>query len=317
MQGNRSDRWSSTDRRAIPAISDQILSISASRRFGWLDKLRPGGNYPRASGHQAPRKTPSTGGWIETSDSRLTYDRCALRLDHAGRGRQCTITILRSEPASRSAAPPGKPSAERGATDHPGVPDAAQDTRARPAAVGHAPLRPTCATAGGGHAASHRKRNGPARRTAAEVRLGGLIHDEGPFSRNEEDGFDINLEILFPSPRLLEIIWSPRPHIGVTFNTEGDTSQAYFGLSWEWEFWGNWFAGFSWGGAVHDGELLTNKIDRKELGCRLLFRESVEFGYRVAGRHGISLFLDHISNANICDANEGLENFGVRYGYRF
>lgn len=153
--------------------------------------------------------------------------------------------------------------------------------------------------------------------SGAEVRLGGLIHDEGPFTRNEEDGFDINLEILFPSPGLLEIIWSPRPHIGVTFNSEGDTSQAYFGLSWEWEFRGNWFAGFSWGGAVHDGELLTNKTDRKELGCRLLFRESVEFGYRVAGRHGISLFLDHISNANICDANEGLENFGVRYGYRF
>lgn len=156
-----------------------------------------------------------------------------------------------------------------------------------------------------------------ARRSGAEVRLGGFIHDEGPFSRNEEDGFDINLEILFPSPGLLEFIWSPRPHLGVTVSTAGDTSQAYFGLSWEWEFWGNWFAGFSLGGAVHDGKLLTNRIDRKELGCRLLFRESVEFGHRFAGRHGISLFLDHISNAYICDANEGLENFGVRYGYRF
>jgi len=155
------------------------------------------------------------------------------------------------------------------------------------------------------------------RRSGAEVRLGGFIHDEGPFSRNEEDGFDINLEILFPSPGLLEFLSSPRPHIGVTVNTEGDTSQAYFGLSWEWEFWGNWFAGFSLGGAVHDGELETNRIDRKELGCRLLFRESVEFGHRFAGRHGISLFLEHVSNAYICDANEGLENFGVRYGYRF
>ncbi len=151
----------------------------------------------------------------------------------------------------------------------------------------------------------------------AEFRLGGLIHDEGPITRNEEDGFNINLEILFPSPKLLEIIWSPRPHIGVSVNTEGDTSQAYFGLSWEWSFWGNWFAGFSLGGAVHDGELETNRTDRKELGCRLLFRQSVEFGHRFAGRHGISLFLEHSSNANICTQNEGLDDFGVRYGYRF
>lgn len=150
-----------------------------------------------------------------------------------------------------------------------------------------------------------------------EIRLGALIHDEGPFSRNEEDGFDGNFEILFPSPKLLKIIGSPRPHIGGTINSDGNTNQGYFGLTWEWEFWRSWFAGFSLGGSVHDGKTETTEIDRKELGCHLLFRESVEFGYRLAGKHGISVFLDHISNANICDHNEGLENFGLRYGYRF
>ena len=49
----------------------------------------------------------------------------------------------------------------------------------------------------------------------------------------------------------------------------------------------------------------------------MLFRESASFGYILAERHGISVFLDHVSNANICDKNEGLENFGLRYGYRF
>ncbi len=157
----------------------------------------------------------------------------------------------------------------------------------------------------------------PPERPGAELRMGVLIHDEGPFSRNEEDGLDINIEVLFPSPKVLEFIWSPRPHIGVNANMEGDTSQVYFGLSWEWGFWDNWFAGFSLGGSVHDGETETNRIDRKELGCRLLFRESAEFGYRLGRRHGISLFLDHVSNGNICSKNEGLENFGLRYGYRF
>ncbi len=151
----------------------------------------------------------------------------------------------------------------------------------------------------------------------SEIRLGALVHDEGPISQDVEDGYDGNLEILFLSPDFLDIVWAPRPHLGATVNSGSDTSQVYTGLSWEWSFWGNWFAGFSLGGSVHDGKLKTVRSDRKELGCRLLFRESVEFGYRFGGRHGMSLFLDHISNANICDRNEGLDNFGIRYGYLF
>ena len=151
----------------------------------------------------------------------------------------------------------------------------------------------------------------------SEIRLGALVHDEGPFSRNEENGFDGNIEVLFVSPDFLEIVWGPRPHLGATINSTGDTSQAYLGLSWEWSFWDDWFAGFSFGGSVHDGKLKTFRIDRKELGCRLLFRESIDVGYKIDSNHGISLFLDHISNANICDRNEGLENYGIRYGYRF
>jgi lipid A 3-O-deacylase len=162
----------------------------------------------------------------------------------------------------------------------------------------------------------HQRREGW-REVFSEVRVGFLMHDVGPFSSNEEDGYDGNFELLFVSPRFLDIIWSPRPHLGFTVNSAGNTNQAYFGLTWEWSFWGNWFAGFSFGGSVHNGELTTVRTDRKELGCHLLFRESVEGGYRFGSRHAVSLFLDHISNGNICDKNEGLENWGVRYGYRF
>ena len=151
----------------------------------------------------------------------------------------------------------------------------------------------------------------------SEIRIGALAHDIGPFSSNEEGGLDGNIELLFVSPGFLDIIWAPRPHVGLSVNSEGDTSQVYAGLSWEWSFWGHWFAGFSLGGSVHDGKFQTNRIDRKELGCRLLFRESIEIGYRFGGKHGISGFLDHISNANICDKNEGLETTGIRYGYKF
>ena len=125
------------------------------------------------------------------------------------------------------------------------------------------------------------------------------------------------LEFLFNSPEFLAFAWSPRPHIGFSVNSDGDTSQAYIGLSWEWTVWKGLFVGFSLGGAIHDGKLRTNRTDRNELGCRILFRESLELGYRFWERHSISAMLDHISNANLCDKNEGLDNFGIRYGYLF
>jgi lipid A 3-O-deacylase len=151
----------------------------------------------------------------------------------------------------------------------------------------------------------------------SEVRLGALWHDQGPFSSNKEDGVDINLEVLFTSPDVLDVIWSPRPHIGISYNTAGDTSQIYLGLTYEWDFWEDYFAGFSIAGAVHDGKIRTEELDRKELGCRFLFRESITFGYRFDRHHAVMAHMDHISNAKLCSTNEGLESLGVRYGYRF
>ena len=76
---------------------------------------------------------------------------------------------------------------------------------------------------------------------------------------------------------------------------------------------------------IEDGE-------SKSLGCRFLFRESVNAGYRFNKRHALMLHFDHSSNANLCEKNtrdgtaegrhdvtlnEGLESVGVRYGYMF
>jgi len=151
----------------------------------------------------------------------------------------------------------------------------------------------------------------------SEIRGGILYHDEGPFSRNKEDGPDVNIEMLFVSPDVLDVIWSPRPHIGADINTAGNTSSVYLGLTWEWYLWRNLFAGFSLGGAYHNGETEeVGRTDTKELGCSVLFRESVGVGWVFAERHTLSFMLDHISNAKLCDQNEGLENFGIRYGYK-
>ena len=55
----------------------------------------------------------------------------------------------------------------------------------------------------------------------SEIRLGAFHHDAGVFGRNEESGADGNVEVLFGSPDILAAIWSPRPHLGLTVNSDG------------------------------------------------------------------------------------------------
>ncbi len=152
---------------------------------------------------------------------------------------------------------------------------------------------------------------------AVELRLGVLAHDVGVFGGEHEAGADVDAEVLFESPRVLAPIWSPRPHLGISVNSAGDTSQAYAGLTWTWDFGGRLFAAFSLGGAVHDGKLGTARQDRVSLGSRVLFRESLSVGVWVTERQNLTLVLAHISNANLAEHNEGMDQFGLRWGYRF
>ena len=98
-----------------------------------------------------------------------------------------------------------------------------------------------------------------------EFRIGLLAHDTGPFSSKDEGGVDTNFELLFASPELLSFMWSPRPHIGINYNSSGDTSQAYLGLTWEWSFLNGWFVEFGLGGMIHDGHLVGVDNETKSL----------------------------------------------------
>lgn len=151
----------------------------------------------------------------------------------------------------------------------------------------------------------------------SEVRVGVLAHDQGIFSSHKEDGIDINGEVLFMDLGWLGDKIALRPHIGGSVNTTGDTSQAYAGLTATIPVFSWGFFDFSFGGAYHNGETDSGRVDKKDLGCHALFRESASLGAYIGDHHTISAFADHISNASICSKNEGLENVGVRYGYRF
>ncbi|MGE5477972.1 MAG: acyloxyacyl hydrolase [Bacteroidales bacterium] len=157
----------------------------------------------------------------------------------------------------------------------------------------------------------------PALAEVDEIRLGLSLHDISFLGHGKEDGVDGVGEVLFQSPGLLEAIWAPRPHVGIAVNSAGDTSQLYAGLTWGYEPVERLFVEFSLGGAVHDGKLSGDALDRKQLGSRALFRESLALGWRFDEHNSLMVVFDHESNARLAEHNEGLNNLGIRWGYRF
>lgn len=157
-----------------------------------------------------------------------------------------------------------------------------------------------------------------------EVKLGVLAHDIRFLGNHVEPGADLNVEVLFPSPALLRVLWAPRPHLGLSLNTAGATDYGYVGLTWSGRPWrpllalpeGRCIAG-SLGGGIHDGHRNAGPPDRKILGSRLLFRESVEAEYQLTRRVRLSIMLDHVSNAGLVTHNQGLTNLGARVGVTF
>ncbi|MGQ0676589.1 MAG: acyloxyacyl hydrolase [Rhodospirillales bacterium] len=154
----------------------------------------------------------------------------------------------------------------------------------------------------------------------SELRFGLLAHNRGPIASRTEDGAQINMEARFASPGFLSLLFEPRPTIGASINTAGDTSFLYGGLTWGGFVWKGLFVEGFFGMAVHDGWLDSHDRDppRRLMGSRVVFREALEFGYRFLDVHSISFMVDHYSNAGwIAERNQGNDDFGLRYGYKF
>lgn len=148
-----------------------------------------------------------------------------------------------------------------------------------------------------------------------ELRLGLLQHDIAIVTADSvEDGAALNGELAF---RSLTNFWggSLRPVIGGTLSTENRTHYGYADLRWE-ALWDKVFFGIGLGGAIHDGELSRDK-NRKDLGSRVLFHIPAELGYQFTPRNRVSLYFEHISNADLADPNPGMDSIGIRLSHRF
>jgi lipid A 3-O-deacylase len=155
---------------------------------------------------------------------------------------------------------------------------------------------------------------------AVELRVGALLHNRKlSLKPRAEEGMDVNLEALLPSPdsAVFRMARAPRPHIGVTVNTDGGTSALYGGLTWRLLSRGAVSFEGSFGAALHNGKLDAHNKGREDLGSRGLFRMSAELSAMLLPRHGFSLFIDHMSNAGLAAENDGITNAGIRYLRRF
>lgn len=152
-----------------------------------------------------------------------------------------------------------------------------------------------------------------------EIRLGILAHDVP----NLWSGFhletsrpDLNGEMIF-SPSALFLGGTVRPVLGGSWNSDHGTSKVYFDARWESNTGPGIFFGLGLGAAIHDGYIGPTSMDHKALGSRVLFHIPAEIGYRFENGQSLSLYFEHDSNAHLRRYNEGLDDLGVRYGYKF
>ena len=158
-----------------------------------------------------------------------------------------------------------------------------------------------------------------------EVKQGILAHDRGWFGKNREGiGPDYNFELMFKSPNILKKIWSPKPIIGLTQTSTGGSSLYYGGITWDANITKNWFVTGTTGIAYTNGlkKLPQGQVatgDKKiQFGSKWLHRGAIELGWNFYGNDTISLLFSHVSHGSmLSDKNHGMDEFGIRYGYRF
>ncbi len=167
----------------------------------------------------------------------------------------------------------------------------------------------------------------------SEIRGGVAAHsiDINGGDPSPENGVNLSGEVLFKSPKIFRYLLSPRPYVHGSLNLEGDTSFYGGGLAWEHHVFHDRIVGeFDFGIDRHDGILdlppvgdplrETIRTERVLLGSRYLFRVGVGVGVKLDKHWRAQVFYEHLSNGDILGSsnrNQGLDNVGVRLGYRF
>ncbi len=162
-----------------------------------------------------------------------------------------------------------------------------------------------------------------------EIRLGVTAHD---LADHIEDGPNVTAEILFASPDFLSGIWSPRPYIYGSFNTNGLTNFGAAGLAWNIPLGQRWNIEIKEGLSYNDGvvdidqnsapgdpERIRLATTRALMGSHYLFHTTLGIDYDINDHWAIGAYYEHVSHGQILakGRNQALDNAGVRVSYRF
>lgn len=166
-----------------------------------------------------------------------------------------------------------------------------------------------------------------------EVHVGVVAHNiciSNCKNADKEDGPNVDFQVSFDSPGALHWLGSPQPYLMASVNTAGETSFGGAGLEWRWQFAEHWALEPGLGYVVHNGETNNPHPDGSPeaqefadehvlLGSRDLFRTSLGLTYDMGGPWEVGFIYEHLSHGQMLGhgRNQGLDEAGVRFGYRF
>lgn len=114
-----------------------------------------------------------------------------------------------------------------------------------------------------------------------------------------------------------DTILRPRIHAGATISIAGEASQVFAGLNWTVDVTDRFYIDLGFGGTVHNGDNEDDGSSGPKLGCSLMFREYAAAGFRLNEKLDIVASIDHSSNADLCDPNDGISHAGLSLAYKF
>ncbi len=139
----------------------------------------------------------------------------------------------------------------------------------------------------------------------------------GLFTAGDVNGALVNAEVRAPALDAPWWLFSPRPTLGLDIATKDELiSDLYAGLTFTFLKYGDLSLEGQLGGALHDAKL-KNDPSGRDLGCHALFHLGLDVDWRVTQNWSAQLYASHISNADLCDDNNGYESAGLRVGYHF
>ena len=150
-----------------------------------------------------------------------------------------------------------------------------------------------------------------------QFRIGAATHG---IASAETGTVDANIEYLMPAFDFGSTVsFTLHPQIGANINTQGRTSAAFAGFAGVVTLPGGLFIEADLGGSVNNGYTSNppSGSNRSELGCNALFREALIIGVPLSDRLSVMAMAEHMSNANLCQPNNGITNVGVKLGYSF